>query len=101
MAHKRNKTFAKFYPHKTISTPTVCRWITEVLWLSGIDTATFTGHSTRSASSSKAKVPGVLRRGYCSNATTFETLHNKEVKPDENEFQSSILQGFEEGKFQQ
>ena len=48
---QRSTTFAKFYSHKTISTPTVCMWITEVLWLSGFDTATFTGHSISSAAS--------------------------------------------------
>jgi len=46
-------------PHKPVSTRTVSRWLTDVLKLSGIDTDTFTGHSTRSAASSKAKFCGV------------------------------------------
>ena len=46
-------------PHKAISTSTVSRWIIEVLGLVGINTETLTAHSTRSASSSKAKILGV------------------------------------------
>ena len=39
-----------------VSTPTISRWILIVLNLSGTDTETFIGHSTRTASSSKAKL---------------------------------------------
>ena len=42
-------------PHGPVSTPTISRWIMIVLNLSGIDTKIFTGHSTRRASSSKAR----------------------------------------------
>ena len=53
-----------------VSTPTISRWIMIVLNLSGVDTKTFTGHSTRLASSSKVNAVGnfeawvlVKRRG--------------------------------------
>ena len=41
-----------------VSTPTISRWIMIVLNLSGVDTKTFTGHSTRLASSSKVNAVG-------------------------------------------
>lgn len=45
-------------PHKAVSTSTISRWIMTVLQLSGVHTNSFNGHSTRSASSSKAKAVG-------------------------------------------
>ena len=54
--------------HRGVSKSAISRWIITVLNLSGIDTRTFTSHSTRSTPSSKAKEPGVptaefLKRG--------------------------------------
>lgn len=46
-------------PHKEISAKTVSKWITDILDMAGIDTKTFSGHSTRSAASSKEKSCGV------------------------------------------
>ena len=58
-------------PHGPVSTPAISRWIMMVLNLFGIDTKTFGGHSTRTASSSKAKEADVstkeiLKHGFWS-----------------------------------
>ena len=47
-------------PHKRVTTQTISRWVLEELDLSGINTDVFTGHPTRSASTSKAKESGVF-----------------------------------------
>lgn len=46
-------------PFKKATSPTISRWIKEVLTESGIDTSIFTSHRTRHASTSKAKSVGV------------------------------------------
>ena len=53
-----------------------------VLNLLGIDTKTFTGHSTRTDSSSKAKDAGVptgeiLKRGFWFKESTFEKFYHR------------------------
>lgn len=83
-------------PHKSVATKTISRWITDVLKLSGIDTSVFTGHSTRSASTSKAKSCGVptkeiLKNGYWSNESVFQKTYSKEIVNDESLFQQCIL----------
>ena len=54
---------------------TISRWIKNVLREAGIDTEVFKGHSTRSASTSKAGLGGtflteILERDSWSNAST-------------------------------
>ena len=56
---------------------TVSRCLKEFLRHSGVDTSIFTGHSTRAASTSKAKrlglsLPEILKRSQWTNSTTFE-----------------------------
>ena len=46
-------------PHEPVSTATTARWIKESLKNAGINTQTFTAHSTRSASTSLAKTKGL------------------------------------------
>ena len=63
-------------PHQAVTTQTVSRWLVDVLSLAGIDTSTFSGHSTRAASTSKAKSLGVpskeiLKKGNWSRTSTF------------------------------
>ena len=84
-------------PHKEISAKTVSKWITDILDMAGVDISTFSGHSTRSAASSKAKFCGVptkeiLKRGYWTNESTFQKHYSREI--DSNNlgvFQKSIL----------
>ena len=46
-------------PHGSVATSTVSRWVRETLKEAGINTTTFTSHSTRSSSTSTAKVRGL------------------------------------------
>ena len=83
-------------PHKGVTTQTISRYILELLDLSGINTEVFTGHAARSASTSKAKASGVssndiIMRGYWTKTTLFEKFYQKEILPEEEEFQSSVL----------
>ena len=47
------------YPHKAVGSATVARYIKDFLNAAGIDLKTFSAHSTRSASTSKAKKIGM------------------------------------------
>ena len=83
-------------PHKGVTTQTISRWILEVLDSSGINTEVFTSHSTRSASTSKAKASGVssndtIKRGNWTKTSTFEKFYQKEILPEGEEFQSNAL----------
>ena len=82
-------------PHRKVVVCTVSRWLKEALKLAGIDTSTFTGHSTRAASTSKAKVTGVsiqdiVKRGHWSNKSTFTKHYNRDIVP-ESCFQNGVL----------
>ena len=46
-------------PHRPVQSCSISRWIKSVLSSAGIDTSIFKGHSTRSASTSKARSRGV------------------------------------------
>ena len=46
-------------PHHPVQSCSIARWIKSILGSAGIDTAIFKGHSTRSASTSKARAGGV------------------------------------------
>ena len=66
-----------------------------VLSAAGIDTNTFTVHSTHAESSSKAKVQCVptkeiLKQGSWSNNSIFDKFYHKEILPEGNEFQLDL-----------
>ena len=93
-------------PHGLVSTPTISRWVMMVLSLSGIDTKTFAGHSTRTVSSSKAKAAGAptretLKCGFWSKESTFEKFYHKEITPEDPNFHKFVLGSFEERPSQQ
>ena len=72
-----------------------------VLNLSSIDAKTFTGHSTRKVSSSKAEDAGVpareiLKLGFWLKESTFEKFYQKGINTEDPHFQLSILKIFEE-----
>ena len=46
-------------PHKAVTAATISRWLKEILCRAGVDTNIFKAHSTRTASTSAAKVRGV------------------------------------------
>ena len=81
-----------------MSSSTVSRWLMNALSAAGINTNTFAAHSTRAASSSKAKtqcVPTkeILKWGSWSNNSTFEKFYHREILPEGNEFQSDLFKG--------
>ena len=70
--------------HNLVSVDTVSRWPKKFLRLSGIETSIFTGHSTRTASASKAKklglsLPEISKRGQWTKKTIFETFYNNQL----------------------
>ena len=76
-------------PHGPATKDTLARWVRSVLKLSGVDTDTFTAHSCRSASTSKAMSSGValdviLKAGQWSADSTFYTFYRKDIIQSEN-----------------
>lgn len=75
-------------PHKPVGTQTLSRWIKTTLSLSGIDTSSFTAHSTRHAATSAALRLGVsidlIRKtaGWSSSSQTFARFYNRPVNSD-------------------
>ena len=76
-----------FISHMTglpVARNTIARWLTNVMDLAGIDTTYFKAHSTRGASTSKAKSRGanpqqIINQGDWKNVTTFEKHYEREV----------------------
>lgn len=72
-------------PHQPVAICTVSRWFVEVLKASNVDTKMFSGHSTRYASTSKAKSIGIpldeiIKRGQWSSDSMFKQRYCQEVK---------------------
>ena len=84
---KKPKPNQLFISHKSglpVAHNTISRWLTEVMSLAGIDTSYFTGHSTRGASTSKAKRRGanpnqLIIQGDWKNVTTFTHHYDREI----------------------
>ena len=76
-----------FLSHRTgkpVCRATISRWLREVLYLSGVDTATFAPHSTRGASVSEAARRGaspaqIVAQGNWTNLGTYQRFYNREV----------------------
>lgn len=71
-------------PFNPVSGNTVGRWIKDFLSDAGIDTDTFSAHSTRGAAASKAAASGIsvdsiLRAGDWSNEVTFAKFYNRDI----------------------
>ena len=71
-------------PHSPICRGTLTSWTKEGLRLSGVDVSRFTPHSTRSASTSKAKrsigLATILKTAGWRNATTFARFYDKQIE---------------------
>ena len=81
-------------PHHPIAACSVARWLKEVIKKSGINSALFTGHSTRSASTSKAKRIGlsakeIIDQASWTNESTYMRFYCKPVPS--NNFQQAVL----------
>ena len=64
--------------------------------ISSPKTSDFTGHSTKSASTSKTKISSlsvkdILHRSSCSNESTWQKFNHKEVTPNSKDFQEKVL----------
>ena len=88
-------------PHGPATTDTLARWVKTVLSLSGVNLFdSFTAHSCRSASTSKAKLHGValleiLKAGQWSKESTFFQFYAKDIMVSETltdgTFSTSLL----------
>ena len=83
-------------PHKRMSKDTNAWWIKTVMALAGIDVFQFRGHSTRMASSSKAKachVPltSIMKAASWKSADVFSKFYNKPVAAENRSFGKAIL----------
>ena len=91
-------------PHRAVHVDTIRRWITNVMFLSGINTELYKPHSTRAASTSKAKekqVPlaQIMKAAMWSTSSTFAKFYDKTIdikvkdsdKDNEVEFQDAVL----------
>ncbi|KAI9550772.1 hypothetical protein GHT06_004559 [Daphnia sinensis] len=84
-------------PHSAVSPSTVGRWIKDQLGLAGIDTSSFTAHSTRGAAASKAARSGlpiqtILDHGHWARESTFARFYHREtVVGSSNPVGSSVL----------
>ena len=84
---------ATINPHQPVSV-----WLLSLLSWAGIDTDTFKGHSTRSASSSKAKTVGVpigevLKRGCWTGVKTWQERYNNDIHEEGRNFQNKVFSG--------
>lgn len=83
-------------PYKAVSADTISRWLKTVLNLAGIDTAKYTAHSTRSASTSAAKtmdiaIDIIMESAGWTQESTFVKFYNKPIM-SKNNFGSCLLQ---------
>ncbi len=85
-----NKLFLSLStPHKGVCSVTIARWVKNTLTDAGIDTLTFSAHSTRSASTSLAKAKGlsiseISKAAGWSNDHTFARHYRKPIAYDKN-----------------
>ena len=81
-----DKLWLSFYkPHKPVTKDTIARWIKTVLGKAGIDTSSYTAHSTRAASTSavsSANLPIdiIMKVAGWSSENTFQKFYNKLAK---------------------
>lgn len=77
-------------PHRAVHVDTIRRWITMVMQMAGVDVNVYKPHSTRAASTSKAKekqVPleNIMKAAMWSQSSTFATYYDKVIDSQENE----------------
>lgn len=84
-------------PHKPVSSETIGNWIKKTLTRTGIDIKVFGAHSTRSASTSAAKmgnipISTIMNAAGWSNTTTFSKFYDKPIDSGQKEnFGHSLL----------
>ena len=84
-------------PYGKVSKDTISRWIRKVMQLSGIDTEMYKPHSTRAASTSKAKqcnvpISDIMGSASWSTDSTFHRFYDRHINtPEPNIFGHAIL----------
>ena len=71
-------------PHKPVKSATLGHWLKDIMKTAGLDTDIFTAHSTRGASTSKAKRMGtpigdILKAANWTSASTFGRFYDRPV----------------------
>ncbi|KAI8512117.1 hypothetical protein Bbelb_087560 [Branchiostoma belcheri] len=81
-------------PHRPVGSATLARWVKSVLGTAGVDTATFSAHSTRGASTSAATAAGVSLHSIMNAADwSRESTFLKYYRRDNNQhtFDQAVL----------
>lgn len=85
-------------PHRAATAQSISRWIKQVLSESGVDTRTFSAHSTRHAATSAASSAGLsvdtIRKtaGWTGTSTAFARFYNRPIlNCDESDFARAVL----------
>lgn len=85
-------------PYRRVASTTISRWMKCVMNLSGIDISVYKPHSTRGASTSRAKQSGVpmteiLKVAGWNNDQTFAKYYDKPIQQEgQQSFQEAVLQ---------
>ena len=82
-------------PYNSVSKDTIARWIRTVMSLAGLNTDTYSAHSTRAAAASKAStskvsVDDIMRTVGWSSEKTFSKFYNKPITA-ESGFAKAVL----------
>ena len=82
-------------PQNAVAKSMVSGWVKQILIMSGINTEIFKPHSTRSVSSSHARLSGlllldILKRGSWFNKTTWGRFYNKPILTFEEKFKKAF-----------
>ena len=83
-------------PHDEVAKSTISGWVKTVLGKAGIDTNIFKAHSSRSASTSKARIGGcslqdILKRGQWSGKSTWQKHYHKTIANPAQVYQQSVF----------
>ena len=86
-------------PHKEVVPCTIAGWLVQMMKESGVDTSEFRAHSTRGASTSKAKVKGlscqeIMTMANWKKESTFRRHYLRDIAPEttgQSTFQATVL----------
>ena len=83
-------------PYQAVGRSSISRWLVTLIGRAGIDITTYTGHSTRSASTSKAASLGVpieviVQQANWKCASTFEKFYHKPIDVGVSSFSKKSL----------
>ena len=83
-------------PHQAVCKPTIAKWMVDMIRRAGVDVSTYTSHSTRGASTSKAASLGlpidiIVKQGNWSDKSVFEKFYYKPIEEESRRFQETVL----------